>query len=811
MTEQPAPWRLYPRLLLRRAGFDIELLTALADEPTREGAEEYRTAAKQFGQCRTHLIEAIARSVAQTDRQSDRSRLRALSRARSRAGRGLSVSPEQLGTDLVPAAEAYGTAQAELEQAARQLTGVLAQEALRRPGRVRALLTNDRVCDALLQLSPSFYGEVVRWRQGWATRGDGTNRNRAKDRAFYRRAYLYGQRLAAKNETTSFFGPLVHGRVDHAAEGIGLGPETGSGVHTTEAQTAFWAVCELARNLGADPAVRDQLPVTWVPACRRQADAEAETGTVQTSAGRRVRLSGSPWRLVRDVNDQRSVRDLADLAGTEVTEARAILDRIRQVGAVRLWPEPPSTTARPLDWLVGFAQQHAGGTEWPARLRELGALADRYAAAAGHHHRAAVLAEVETAFSALTATDARRAGGQMYADRLVVSLDAKGDQSPVVVGGDVARRWEEQLTPVLDVAARYGELQQQVAVRLCAAVLSEAGTNSLPYDELIRRVPAAIEAGALTTLSDPVREFTQTYTELVRAGLRGQEARLSPAALATLAPSPGRDRFVSPDLMLERQPDGADLLVLGELHPYVFAWGSQGLFCDDQERMLADFAAELEPWGGPDQLATVIRRRRHKGLVADWFPGRFVEVTSVATDDRKRTVALADLTAVLVDGVPRLRAPDGELTLYAGEDDHVHLRAFAAPGVALPLIRFGDFAPRVRVGEVIVQRARWWFSAADLGVAEVRDAATAFLAVQSLRARHGLPRFCFASAAHEPKPVGVDLDNPLAVDALLALILAGDGKVSLAEMRPAPDALWLRHGDKPVTAEFRIAMRRASS
>lgn len=811
MTEQPAPWRLYPRLLLRRAGFDIELLTALADEPTREGAEEYRTAAKQFGQCRTHLIEAIARSVAQTDRQSDRSRLRALSRARSRAGRGLSVSPEQLGTDLVPVAEAYGTAQAELEQAARQLTGVLAQEALRRPGRVRALLTNDRVCDALLQLSPSFYGEVVRWRQGWATRGDGTNRNRAKDRAFYRRAYLYGQRLAAKNETTSFFGPLVHGRVDHAAEGIGLGPETGLGVHTTEAQTAFWAVCELARNLGADPAVRDQLPVTWVPACRRQADAEAETGTVQTSAGRRIRLSGSPWRLVRDVNDQRSVRDLADLAGTEVTEARAILDRIRQVGAVRLWPEPPSTTARPLDWLVGFAQQHAGGTEWPARLRELGALADRYAAAAGHHHRAAVLAEVETAFSALTATDARRAGGQMYADRLVVSLDAKGDQSPVVVGGDVARRWEEQLTPVLDVAARYGELQQQVAVRLCAAVLSEAGTNSLPYDELIRRVPAAIEAGALTTLSDPVREFTQTYTELVRAGLRGQEARLSPAALATLAPSPGRDRFVSPDLMLERQPDGADLLVLGELHPYVFAWGSQGLFCDDQERMLADFAAELEPWGGPDQLATVIRRRRHKGLVADWFPGRFVEVTSVATDDRKRTVALADLTAVLVDGVPRLRAPDGELTLYAGEDDHVHLRAFAAPGVALPLIRFGDFAPRVRVGEVIVQRARWWFSAADLGVAEVRDAATAFLAVQSLRARHGLPRFCFASAAHEPKPVGVDLDNPLAVDALLALILAGDGKVSLAEMRPAPDALWLRHGDKPVTAEFRIAMRRASS
>lgn len=811
MIEQPTPWRLYPRLLLRRAGFGVDLLTALADEPTRTAAEEYRAAAKRFGQRRAHLIEGIARTVATADRQADRARLRALSRARSRAGRGLSVNHERLDPDLAPAVTNYGTAQVELERAARLLTDILAQEAVRRPGRVHTMLADERVCDALLQLSPSFYGEVVRWRQGWATRGDGANRNRAKDRAFYRRAYLYGQRLAAKNETTSFFGPLVHGRIDHAVDGIGLGPETGSGVHTTEAQTAFWAVCELARNLGADPAVRDHLPVSWVPACRRQAGVEAGTGTVQTSDGRRIRLSGNRWKLVDGIDDQRSVRDLAALADMEVAEARTTLDRLRQIGAVRLWPEPPSTTARPLDWLVAWAQQHASGTEWPTRLRELGVLADRYAAADGHHRRAAVLAEVETCFSALTATDARRAGGKMYADRLVVSLDAKGDQCPVVVGGDVAHRWEKQLTPVLDVAARYGELQQRVAADLCAAMIGEAGTGSLPYDELIRRVLPAVEAGALTRLSGPVQEFTQAYTELVRAGLHGQEARLTPADLAALAPSPGRDRFVSPDVMLEQQPEGPDLLVLGELHPYVFAWGSQGLFCDDQEQMLADFAAGLEPWGGPDQLATVIRRRRHKGLVADWFPGRFVEVTSVATDDRKRTVALADLTAVVVDGVPRLRAPDGELSLYAGEDDHVHLRAFAAPTVALPLVRFGDFAPRIRVGDVIVQRARWWFDAADLGVAEVRDNATAFLAVQSLRARHGLPRFCFVSAAHEPKPVGVDLDNPLAVDALTALTLAGEGKVSLAEMRPAPDALWLRHGNKPVTAEFRIAMRRASS
>ncbi|MDM4719451.1 lantibiotic dehydratase [Micromonospora sp. WMMA1363] len=812
MTEQPTRWQLYPRLLLRRAGFGIDLLTVLADGPTLAAAERYRGAERQFARCRSRLLEDIAKTVTRADRQSDRAKLRELSRARSRAGRGLSVDRGSMNPEVGPAVLDYGTAHTAREQAARRLTDVLAQEASHRPDRIHALLADDRVCDALLQLSPSFHGEVVRWTDGWAHRGGSQQRGRAKDRAFYRRVYLYGQRLAAKNETTSFFGPLVHGRVDRTAEGIGLGPETATGVHLLEAQTAFWAVCELARHLGTDPAVRDRLPVTWVPSCRRQDGGAAGSGTIHTAADRRITLSGARWALARGVDDRRSVRDLAVAAGVGVVEARHLLDRLRQAGAVRLWPEPPSTTARPLDWLVSWADRHADGTDWPARLRRLAGLADRYAAAEGHRARATALTEVEAGFTALTARDARRAGGQMYADRLVVSLDAKGDQSPVVVGGDVARRWEEHLTPILDVAARYGELHQRVAADLCAGILRAAGADALPYDELIRRVRPAVEAGALTDLSHPVDEFTRAYTALVRSGLHGQEARLTPADLVALAPDPGRDRFVSPDLMLERQPAGPELLVLGELHPYVFAWGSQGLFCDDQDRMLADFAAGLEPWGGRGQLATVIRRRRHKGLVADWFPGRFIEITSFATEDRDRTVPLTDLTAVLVDGVPRLRTPDGELSLYAGEDDHVHLRAFAAPGVALPLVRFGNLAPRIRVGDVIVQRARWWFGSADLGVDAVRDATGAFLAVQSLRARHGLPRFCFASAAHEPKPVGVDLDNPLAVDTLVAMTLAGEDRtVSLAEMRPAPDALWLRHGGRPVTSEFRIAMKRASS
>ncbi|MEV7776416.1 lantibiotic dehydratase [Kitasatospora sp. NPDC086791] len=829
-TGQRAQWQLYDRLLLRRAGFGIDLLTALGDGPAGAAAAEYREAVARFEQGRTRLLEAIAESVTGTDRERDRAGLRELSKLRGRVGRRLPVEHDPHATDGTPgtpgpdgtngtrrgdlaaAIDGYRAAHAARQQVGERLTAALGEEVLRRPERVRDLLRDERVCDALLQLSPSFHTEAVRWADGWQQQDSAAGRNRAKDRSFYRRVYLYGQRLGAKNETTSYFGPLVHGRIDRAAEGTALGPETASGYHVLAAQTAFWAVCELAKLIGTDPQVRDRPPVAWLPSCRRTPGGTPGSGTIQSADGRRIPLSGVRWQLAEAVDGRRSTAELAALAGLDLAQTRRVLDRLRQAGAVRLWPEPPSTAARPLDWLLAWADRYAQDTAWPARLRELRDLGDAYAAAEGHRNRAVALERVEECFTRLTEADARRAGGRMYADRLVVSLDAKGDQSPVVIGGDVAGRWESELSPVLDLAARYGELQQHAAAELCTEIMRAAGGDAMPYDELIRRMRDAVEAGALDRLAGPLIAFKRDYAALVESAVRGQEARLSPAELAEFAPEPGRHRFVSPDLMLESRADGSELLVLGELHPYVFAWGSQGLFSDEQDRMLSDFEAGLEPWGGPERLATVIRRRRHKGLVADWFPGRFIEITSVATDDRERTVPLTDLTVVLVDGTPRLRTPDGELTLYAGEDDHVHLRAFAAPGVGLPLVRIGDFAPRITVGDLLVQRARWWFDRADLGVDAARDPAAAFLAVQSLRARHGVPRFCFASLPHEPKPVGIDLDSPLAVDALVAMVLAGDSAtVSLAEMRPAPDALWLRHGGAPVTSEFRIAMKKASS
>ncbi|WP_224281021.1 hypothetical protein, partial [Streptomyces sp. LS1784] len=102
-TGQRATWQLYDRLLLRRAGFGIDLLTALGDGPAGAAAAEYREAVARFEQSRARLQEAIAKSVTGADRERDRAELRELSKLRGRVGRRLPVEPGPRGDDVASA------------------------------------------------------------------------------------------------------------------------------------------------------------------------------------------------------------------------------------------------------------------------------------------------------------------------------------------------------------------------------------------------------------------------------------------------------------------------------------------------------------------------------------------------------------------------------------------------------------------------------------------------------------------------------------------------------------------------------------
>ncbi|RKN43994.1 lantibiotic dehydratase [Streptomyces hoynatensis] len=808
---EAGPWHMVPRFVLRRAGFGFPLLDHAGDPAAGHAAAAYRQATRELDETRERLLgDAMRTAVGERRRAGDRAGLRRLSTLRNRIGRRLPVDAGEaraLLPHLDGPLDAYAAALTAQAAAREELWTALAKEEAGREARLREAL-GPQVLDAVLQMTPDLYDGVRRW---LATSGPG----RSGERAMARRLYLVLQRLAAKNETSSFFGPLVHGRVAPGIDGVRLGPETASGVTEVRPFMAFWAVCALAARLAEAPGVGERLPVRWLPAARLD-------GRVLTlPTGRSVGLSGASAAVAAAVGRDASAADVARATGLPLPEVSRILDRFESVGALRRRPEPASTTDRPFSELLADARRYAADTPWPARLADLWRAVEEYGAAGGHLARRRALDRLERGFEELAGVAPRRAGGRMYADRTVAYLDAKGDLSPVLMGEDTRRRLEAALGPALDVGARYGELLHAAHQRFAREVLRSAGVAAMPYPEFVRRSRAALEAEgppgaagprALARWAGEARAFAAEFAALVLARTRDGRARLTPRELRALGEPDHRPRFAGPDVLVGVDEAGRPgTFVLGEVHPYVFAWGSQGLFAEEPGALQADFARDLSPWGGASRMATVIRRRRHKGLVGEWFPGRFVEVTATACRDRARSVPVTELTVRAEGEGVRLWDGRGELVLYAGEDDHVHLLAFAPPAVRMPPAGDGRRRPRVTVGEVVMQRASWLVEPAELrgtGHGGRTGTREAFLGVQRLRARLGLPRWVYAHVPGQPKPVCVDLSAPLAVEALRGLLPGTADAIALTEMLPAPDRLWLARNGEPVTSELRLALIR---
>ncbi|MFI6850099.1 lantibiotic dehydratase [Kitasatospora sp. NPDC050467] len=816
-------WTLLPHFLLRRAGFPFDLLAVPDDDPTVPAVERLVESVRRM-ECERHALlrREIPAEVERLRRAGDDGTLlRPLSRCRSALGRRRDADAAQRcaalpgrGEHLGPALDRFVAAARDVELARTRVAATLEHSARAEEERLLLGLGHDRVREALVQLSPSFAEHAARLtaarlataRLAAAQAVDGQGPARARDRKFLRTAYLYVQRLAAKNETTSFFGPLTHGRFTPEHQGYAGGPETDSGVRRNDAFLAFWATAELARVIAADPRLAGRIPVRRTPLV-----AVLDDG-VRDPHGR-VRRLGALDRAILTAADGADTADalarrLAAERGVPHQDVRDRVERLAGAGLLLADLEPASARPQPLDDLRVLVAAADPGSPWLVELDALRKDLRRYANTCGAPERERAFGELESRFGRLTGVDARRSGGQMYADRLVAYEECEGD-APLTIGADVADRWSRDLAPYLDLCAAYGALRYRSVRAEASRVLAAAG-GELPYLEFADRLAEATAATASRRDVPAERVFEERLAAVVAAAADGNRARLAPADLRTLIDSvepdddgPTSARFVSPDLMLARA--GADeLLVLGEMHPYVFAWGSQGLFAPDAEALQADLARDLTPWGGPERIATVLRRRQHKGLVSEAFPGRFVEISGLATRERDRCVAVADLRVVTGPSGPELHGPGGQLVLYTGENDHPHLRAFAPPQVEPPPVRLGGRRPRVSVGDVVVQRARWWLSAQDLEeLRRAADGPEAVVAVATLRARSGIPRHVFVKPAGEPKPVCLDLSSPLAVSVLR--VFSG-GDLVVEEMLPAPDQLWLERQAGRHTSEFRLAM-----
>ena len=268
----------------------------------------------------------------------------------------------------------------------------------------------------------------------------------------------------------------------------------------------------------------------------------------------------------------------------------------------------------------------------------------------------------------------------------------------------------------------------------------------------------------------------------------------------------------SPDMMIERRPDGSARLILGEVHDTLMLWGWALNFAAEPGELAAQmraFASGL----GLEKTANLLTSKRKK-IVPFEYPGLTVAFQAT-TDGSNETIPIAAL-----DVVPNgtgldlvVRATGEILKLHNGELPSLAHAIFALPRCVPFDLDLGAQTPRLTAHGVVLQRRRWRLDRAGAGLPPAYQGTSyqMFCDMRRLRRNKSLPERVFVKLTGEPKPIFLDFRSYLLLEAFEGLF--GQGKDAVVtEMLPDGDELWLTdHEGRQVTAELRTGFGRAAA
>ncbi|NVJ23185.1 hypothetical protein HUW62_18345 [Myxococcus sp. AM011] len=652
--------------------------------------------------------------------------------------------------------------------------------------KLRERAADPAIQEAVFLSSPAMFDNV------WARylRG-GEQKDTSDARRVDRQVYTYLQRFCAKNETTSFFGPISYGERTDSDDFDVRTVESGD----TSRRTffSFWAVTELARAVGRERTLRPHLPLRLNPLFT------VTPGRASCQALRlEVPLSEGAEQLMAVLRTHPTPASAAQVLGLAVEEVmRTALPLVK--GALLLWglpfrPNDFATFESVRDSVAALPELEAR-TLWLERLDTLARLKAEFQTA-DLTRRRALLPELEARFTEATGKPARRGDGQVYADRLILYEEAS---SPFRLrfGRRFTEELESALTGPLELSAAYGERVQQGFREQVRAAL---GTDERPLDLLdyaVRLRPDDV-AGSRFSPVPPVL-------------LDEDGARARSLPVDFLGTSTPGGRYALPDVCLASKGAGAGFeVMLARVHHHLMLRSWLSAFFPSRERYSAVASRWLEADPSARGLVGLSIRRRNKGFYV--FPGRrLVYAVSDVLDVEDGAMTPADVKVLPTPQGPVLVDGKGErVHLYLPLDDFSSYPPFAAlahPQVLhAPLRTKGSHLPRLSIGGAVYQRERWELSSEKLARPTGFDL---FLAAQRERRARNWPRFVFMRSSKERKPYLIDTASPFALDLLSHLSREAE-RLSVEEMYPAPEQLWLQDARGRYTCELRMQFTRWS-
>ncbi|WP_143181417.1 lantibiotic dehydratase [Pseudovibrio exalbescens] len=807
MKSQDSHWQIIPDMVVRHAGFAFDRLTALRMNKTANELDVLVALELEREQLKAKLL--ATGFVSAVDRvKNDKAELKRLSRARTKVGRGTfdrmalaawgdSQSDEEFAEQL----SAFAQLTEQIRDAQRIAQDAFESERPLTTQTIRQLYAEDPwLAEAIYISNPDLY------EKSFKRLVEGRERRKAQER----RLALYLHRFCAKNETASFFGPMNYGvfNADHK-EPVRI-RKNGKKLSERRVYYSFWMVEALAKTIAADPKVSAGLPVRLHPLLVLQTEGDAPSASF---AGTPLKLPARVLEAFQQVETCSSLEELRKAIGDE-----RLLDKI--LGRFVLAEiSLPSTVFNPMATLEQMLREmplESGAREtWLPVLSHLNVELERLAGA-DVDTRAHITREIEQFFTKVTGVEARRKGGETYADRTLMYEECSGTLDEFSFNTSFTEQMMERLQPVLKLLTIYGHVGHRSNLeraRLAFDQIAE-GRTRIPYLEFISGIDALENSGALPDAGADVRGFLAQLSALVKERQQDGVSRLRAEDFTQFAHlDTGLAVHTSPDLMLcaptqQDLSDGRYQIVMGEVHQFLAMWGSQFLFHHDAKsvrRRVEDHIGQLDGYGN---LATVLNARRHKGLINDGFPGTFIELTGLAGEGTDR-VAIRDLDVVRIaettDPVLHLvsRKDGRQFNLYHAGDDKLHLWAFSVPPLAAPPVRFEGYTPRILVGDVVFQRARWEVTRKELldNLHEPNELQI-MLALRRVCRRNGIPNLSFVRVPSEKKPLFLDLDN---VNACASVIqaLGEDERLTFVEMLPNDKELWLSDAEGSYSVEIR--------
>jgi hypothetical protein len=802
-------WRIMPHLIVRRAGFPIDWLEHLRFTDTLAAVQDLLKVEQQLDEQRDTIVREIERLVVVEKKAQDRSTVlsdlsklrKALWKRKSFQGKHLQVNEPPYQKIVIAIDRWNELLQLENERWARGRE--LAEgEHLEKRAALQELLDRPRLREAMWSMNPRFDEAITRYQEN-----SRIERRSSEDKRFERRLITYLQRLCAKNETNSFFGPIDYAKPNVDQDRSIWYEWTVPHLRRRQVFLSYWAAETLLHEISRDQAI---LPFLRP---RRHTLYRQVCEVLQSGmTGREWSLSPLAYALYERADGKRSLGDLAETLEVPLHELITQAQRLVEQKALTLMPVLPGDEEHSLGWILNWLfEQPAtfpGREDWIRQLTELQQALQRLETSEWPERKKR-MHDLEQLFVKLTAKDASRESGEMYADRSIIFEDAHGPLQ-VELGGAFWEHVEEQLQPILEAAKQYGLHKAQIERSAATRLLEEwsDGRGTMPYFRFIQK---RSQTQNVPHIEEPISVFQEAVTRLWMDGVREpihlrNEHLQEPMDFAPSEHRVADPLFLSLDLMLIPQDSGGYQIVVGETHPlFLTTVFPSAYFYADREQMMAEITDWLQRQPAAPHFAQIAYHRKTK-IFPYSLPGKVIEILPRLPVLDDRVLAAGELFVSERSGDVYLHDASGHEwrmypPLHAEPLDSVGL--FSHPRLEVPTIKTGRQTPRILFENVMLQRARWevecksWQT--EQGISHPFDLMLHFY---RLKEREGMPDWVFVRVEGERKPFCIDFANVFLLE-MLQGHLKSLGVAVYSEMLPAPDQLWLEHEGERYCCEFR--------